>query len=419
MQFCKNSGFKRLLAASMSMIMLTGALPGIAADFATIPIVASAEESDIGTIDVNNGSVVFTPTGYTQAGKTTPYKGNYVIRGSYFGTNPLTFQNNTGKPVTFNVTFENDNNSSMSIVASNKEANAVTLNGNSDITLNIVNKCSDASLVGTKYGFYSNTYAKVNITNKGSNVFSIEKYDLPFTHTIGNFEWCNDQFVDLIIDGDRYDSNGNVTNSRYIAKDTNIIQSVKINNENIQIENDKYIIPAGTDKVTVTTNCRAKFNNKEYECKSKTEKPPVIDEGGNTALTTYYYEYEVPANKNYTVTSALVYHRFIDPTCTKEGNNSYYSYGDNEFYKDLYGNTAISKDSVIVEKISHTLFPTVETTSCETVGLKAGYWKCRDCGKYFADDEGKQEVSKTEVLIPSSNKSHEFDENGFCKNCTT
>ena len=111
---------KKLLSFALAFVMVLSA-----------SVIAYAE--DTVTLDLANGPIDITETGYTQNSTTTSFTGKYIIKGSCTTDTPLDISNNSEKTVTFDITLDN-----AQILAS-PWCTAVRIQGTGDIILNIYN----------------------------------------------------------------------------------------------------------------------------------------------------------------------------------------------------------------------------------------------------------------------------------------
>ena len=115
----------------------------------------------------------------------------------------------------------------------------------------------------------------------------------------------------------------------------------------------------------------------------------------------------------------LTAHEAIEATCTTAGNKAYWECKDcGKYFSDEAGAQEIAKDSWVIAAKGHTLtaHEAIEAT-CTTAGNKA-YWECKDCGKYFSDEAGTQEIAKDSWIIAAKGHTltaHEAAE----ETCTT
>ena len=86
-------------------------------------------------------------------------------------------------------------------------------------------------------------------------------------------------------------------------------------------------------------------------------------------------------------------------TCTEPGNSAYWSCSNcGKFFSDEAGSNEIAEDSWVISA-AHTLVKTeAKAATCTEAGSSA-YWTCTTCGKYFSDEAGKNEIAKDSWVI--------------------
>ncbi|MBR3203041.1 MAG: leucine-rich repeat domain-containing protein, partial [Solobacterium sp.] len=90
----------------------------------------------------------------------------------------------------------------------------------------------------------------------------------------------------------------------------------------------------------------------------------------------------------------------VAATCTTAGNSAYWSCDRcNKYFSDADGENEIGENSWIINKLRHSLIshPAVVAT-CTTAG-NSEYWTCETCGKHFSDAEGNTEISANSWII--------------------
>ena len=136
------------------------------------PAQVFAEEVTV-TLDLGHGDIDISPTGYSQGGGAeVPHTGPYIITGTRYSDTPLEFINNTGSPVTFDVTWDNVT------MGADTWCTVIRFSGNSDIALNLRNQGTSTiesynHPVFSKQG--SATFA-VNITNPVGSTLKMERW---------------------------------------------------------------------------------------------------------------------------------------------------------------------------------------------------------------------------------------------------
>jgi hypothetical protein len=127
---------------------------------------------------------------------------------------------------------------------------------------------------------------------------------------------------------------------------------------------------------------------------------PVPDEFCKTG----YHPVTDPVNGLYTVElHTLVAHAATEATCTEAGNTAYWSCDIcGKFFSDEEGTNEIEENSWIIPATGHNLtaHDAAEAT-CETAGNTA-YWSCETCGKFFSDEEGKNAIEEDSWIIPAT-----------------
>lgn len=125
------------------------------------------------TLNISDGAIKITPTGYTQnGGDEIAFTGKYIITGSVVWDTPLSFSNETDEAVEYDVTFDNAH------ILGGSYCSAITFkNGSkSDITVNITNKGTSEVRAWGGASFQNqikgNVKVTVNITEEeGSSLY--------------------------------------------------------------------------------------------------------------------------------------------------------------------------------------------------------------------------------------------------------
>ena len=98
---------------------------------------------------------------------------------------------------------------------------------------------------------------------------------------------------------------------------------------------------------------------------------------------------------------------YRDSNCRREGNIEYWKCGDcGKYYTDSNGKNEVSKDDTVIAKKPHkvTLVEGVDST-CFEVGY-ISYYDCDTCAMIFSDTDAKNELSEEDVVI--AKKPHEM-----------
>lgn len=107
------------------------------------------------------------------------------------------------------------------------------------------------------------------------------------------------------------------------------------------------------------------------------------------------------------VTIAALGHKPVEvaakeATCAEDGWRSHYecANGCGTYFSDASGAVVIDKDDVVIVKLEHRDIEEVQTDIDAQEGRGWIYhWYCPDCGKYFADSFGDEELSEDEVFF--------------------
>ena len=107
------------------------------------------------------------------------------------------------------------------------------------------------------------------------------------------------------------------------------------------------------------------------------------------------------------VTIAALGHKPVEvaakeATCTEDGWSAHYecANGCGTYFSDASGTAVIDKDDVVIVKLEHKDIEEVQTDIDAQEGRGWIYhWYCPDCGKYFADSFGDEELSEDEVFF--------------------
>ena len=150
----------------------------------------------------------------------------------------------------------------------------------------------------------------------------------------------------------------------------------------------KMLLPA-TGHAIIETEARAatctKAGNSEYYTCSECGKYFSDEEGKN--------EIEAKGHK-LTKTEARA------ATCTEVGNSEYYTCSEcGKYFSDEEGKNEIEENSRVIEAKGHKLEKTeVKAATCTEAG-NSEYYTCSECGKYFSDAEGKNEIAENSWAI--------------------
>ena len=87
-------------------------------------------------------------------------------------------------------------------------------------------------------------------------------------------------------------------------------------------------------------------------------------------------------------------------TCTEDGKKAYYTCSHcDKIFADAEGKTETTEAALVVKAEGHKLTAHAEVkASCTEDGKKA-YWECSECKKIFADAEGKNETTEAALVV--------------------
>ena len=93
------------------------------------------------------------------------------------------------------------------------------------------------------------------------------------------------------------------------------------------------------------------------------------------------------------------------PTCTTSGYSAYYVCRDcGKYFSDAAGENEISYESVIAAALGHKLTAHAAKAATCTESGNIAYWTCDNCGAYFADAEGTSRITAAATAIASGHK---------------
>ena len=95
-----------------------------------------------------------------------------------------------------------------------------------------------------------------------------------------------------------------------------------------------------------------------------------------------------------------------EPTCTEDGNSAYWTCSVcGKFFSDENGKNEIEKDSWVIEATGHSLTKTEAKEPTCTEDGNSEYWTCSVCGKFFSDENGENEIAKDSWVIEAKGHS--------------
>ena len=92
-------------------------------------------------------------------------------------------------------------------------------------------------------------------------------------------------------------------------------------------------------------------------------------------------------------------------TCTEAGNTEYwYCSVCEKYFSDEAGTKETTLAATVVPATGHQLSKTEGKKATCTEAGNTEYWTCNICGKYFSDEDGKQEISLVDTVIPAGHQ---------------
>lgn len=98
----------------------------------------------------------------------------------------------------------------------------------------------------------------------------------------------------------------------------------------------------------------------------------------------------------------LTKHAANEPDCVTEGNTAYWTCGKcNKYFADAEGKTEISEKDTVIKPLGHKLTYVKKKDPTVFEDGNIDYWYCKVCGKYYTDSECKNEITLDETVIPA------------------
>ena len=92
-------------------------------------------------------------------------------------------------------------------------------------------------------------------------------------------------------------------------------------------------------------------------------------------------------------------------TCTEAGNTEYwYCSACKKYFSDEAGTKETTLAATVVPATGHQLSKRDRKAATCTEAGNTEYWTCNICGKYFSDEDGKQEISLVDTAIPAGHQ---------------
>ena len=98
----------------------------------------------------------------------------------------------------------------------------------------------------------------------------------------------------------------------------------------------------------------------------------------------------------------LSFHAAVDATCTAPGKIAYWVCQEcQKLFKDQNLTEEITQEQIETPAKGHTLTAEAEKAATCTAPGNIAYWTCKECGKYFKDAQGTQEITQQQTVKPA------------------
>ncbi len=168
--------------------------------------------------------------------------------------------------------------------------------------------------------------------------------------------------------------------------------------------------PSETNTGKATRNC--KKNNEhtqEKDLPKLTDENYQVDESQATCegkwKKKYKYKFEDNSSIEFEREQEAISHNLSktdakEATCTAAGNSEYYTCSEcGKYFSDAAGKNEIAESSWVIEAKGHKLNKTEAKAATCTEAGNSEYYTCSDCKKYFSDAAGKNEIAKGSWVI--------------------
>ncbi len=93
-------------------------------------------------------------------------------------------------------------------------------------------------------------------------------------------------------------------------------------------------------------------------------------------------------------------------TCTEKGNSEYwYCENYDKYFSDENGVNEITAKDTVIPATGHELTKVAAKEPTSTQAGNIEYWVCNNCGKYFSDENGVNEITYESTVIPATGHS--------------
>lgn len=196
------------------------------------------------------------------------------------------------------------------------------------------------------------------------------------------------------------------------------VTSLKLNKDSLTLQEKDSDTLTATVKPDDAANQGVTWESNDTSIATVSEDGTVTAiSAGNTIITATAADGSgVSASCSVTVTHGNMVHTpKKDATCTEDGNEEYWICGTcGKFFADGEGKVEITQADAVIPAAGHKLTKTeAKAPTCTEVGNEA-YWTCETCGKYFSDAEGKTEITLDSTVLPALG--HDYKD-GVCTRC--
>ena len=170
------------------------------------------------------------------------------------------------------------------------------------------------------------------------------------------------------------------------------------------LTDEEIVIPAKGHQMVeheaVGATCTETGSKAYYECKACDKY--FVDAKGSQEYSKE--EIIIAANGH-----SMVEHEAVEATCTEAGSVHYFECTScGEYYEDEAGEAKLAEEELVVAAKGHSMTEHAAVESSCTEAGHTQYFECTSCDKYFEDEEGKVELAKEEVVVAA--KGHSMTE---------
>ena len=287
-------------------------------------------------------------------------------------TQTITLKAKYGDPKTYNISYDLDGGTATNPTSYTVECDAITLNN------------------PVKPGYTFTGWSGTDLTGENNMTVTIPKESTGDRSYTAHWRDATAPVISGIEDGKTY-----CDTVEFEVSDNVGVASVTANGVTLTPDaNNKYTLEKGIGTVTVVAIDKA--NN-------QTSVTVTVNNGhtGGTATCTQKAkcdicgeEYGELANHSLSKTDAK------EATCTEDGNIEYWTCSVcHKLFSDENGTNETTLEAVMIKATGHTLTKTEAKDATVTETGNTEYWQCKDCGKYFADENGTKEIKLEDTII--------------------